>query len=106
MTLPHNFRAPTDPQHPEAQAVCDRCGFMYRHRDLVWQYEYRGNALMNIRRLVCTVTCLDVPFQFNRPIILPPDPKPVLNARPAPWAQQETGPSDSGPVYLLVPDSD
>jgi len=32
--------------------------------------------------------CLDKPFNFNRPIVVPPDPIPIINPRPA---QTDTG---------------
>lgn len=32
--------------------------------------------------------CLDKPFIFNKPIILPPDPVPVKDPRPAWWMQE------------------
>lgn len=38
--------------------------------------------LQNLRILVCTQTCLDVPQPQLRTIILPPDPVPVSNPRP------------------------
>jgi hypothetical protein len=75
-------RARVDPQNPEAFAVCDRCGFRRNHVDLTWQYQYRGNALTNIRVLVCADKCLDVPHEFARPVILPPDPVPITDPRP------------------------
>lgn len=74
-------RAKTDPKNPNAFGVCDRCGFWYNLKDLVWQHAWRGNELVNIQRRVCTVTCLDVPFQLNRPLNLPPDPLPVDQPR-------------------------
>ena len=85
-------RARVDPQNPEAFAVCDRCGFRRNHVDLTWQYQYRGNALTNIRVLVCADKCLDVPHEFERPIILPPDPLPIKDPRPE-LAQQAVPPN-------------
>ncbi len=74
-------RAKVDPNNPQAFAVCDRCGFWYNHKDLKWQFQWMGPQLQNTRLLVCD-TCLDVPQEQLRTIILPPDPMPVLNARP------------------------
>jgi hypothetical protein len=85
-------RARVDPQNPEAFAVCDRCGFRRNHVDLTWQYQYRGNALTSIRVLVCADKCLDVPHEFARPIILPPDPLPIMDPRPE-LAQQTVPPN-------------
>lgn len=70
---------------PEAAASCDRCGFLYQHRDLNWQFNWTGVRLTNLRLLVCR-RCLDVPSEFLRPPILGPDPVPIINARPEPFA--------------------
>lgn len=83
-------RARTDPRNPNAFGVCDRCGVWYNLKDLVWQHEWRGNELVDIRIRVCTVTCLDVPFELNRPLFLPPDPPPVEQPRPENFAIDES----------------
>jgi hypothetical protein len=85
-------RARVDPQNPEAFAVCDRCGFRRNHVDLAWQYQYAGNQLVNQRILVCADKCLDVPHEFTRPAILPPDPVPIKDPRPE-LAQQAVPPN-------------
>jgi hypothetical protein len=78
---PHG-RARVNARSPSAQGVCDRCGFWYNLRDLRWQWDWSGPELRNKRILVCTNTCLDVPQEQLRVLLLPPDPLPVLNARP------------------------
>src|SRR6185503_3324276 len=78
---PHG-RATVDPSNPNAFGVCDRCGLWYNLKDLVSQPVWAGPRLMNKRILVCTATCLDVPNEGLRTIILPPDPVPVRNPRP------------------------
>lgn len=78
----------TDPSAPEAPGVCDRCGQKYMRSDLVWQHDYRGNVLQNLRILVCTKKCLDTPQDQLRPIIVPPDPMPIKDPRPDFYAQQ------------------
>lgn len=88
MSRPHG-RARVDASSPRAFAICDRCGFLYNHGDLRWQMDYRGGKLSNIRRLVCD-TCYDEPQPQLRIKILPPDPRPILNARPASYAIDET----------------
>lgn len=75
-------RAPVNRRHPKSQAICDQCGMLYHHDALSWQYEWRGNQLMNTRFLVCR-PCLDKPFELNRPIRLPPDPVPIKDPRPS-----------------------
>jgi hypothetical protein len=92
LTLPpHNLRAPTNPQDPQYTGVCDRCGFYYPLDRLVWQYDYRGNALANLRIRVCTDRCLDEPYEHFRPILVGPDPIPPTDPRPTSYATQNLG---------------
>lgn len=70
-------RARTSAKSPSAFAVCQRCGFWYNRKDLVFQSEWRGTTLRNIWILVCTRTCLDIPQEQLRAIVLPADPTPV-----------------------------
>ena len=98
-------RAKVDSSAPEAFACCDRCGFLYNISDLDWQYEWRGNQLQNLRLLVCA-RCLDVPFIFNRPIILPPDPVPIRDPRSPFWAQQEATPGYNPQYNIVTADGD
>lgn len=72
-------------RNPRAAARCDRCGFLYNHIDLAFQYDWRGNFVQNLRILVCDA-CYDVPQEQLRPRILSPDPVPIYNARPEPFA--------------------
>jgi hypothetical protein len=80
-------RAKLDINNPSAQSECDRCGFWYNLDQLHRQFEWRGAALADTGLLVCsgsgTKECLDVPFEQNRTLILPPDPVPRVNARPS-----------------------
>lgn len=74
--------ATIDPSRPRARAVCDRCGQIWNLENLIWQFDWRGPRVQNLRVLVCP-PCYDKP-QMNgqRTYILPPDPVPVMNARP------------------------
>jgi hypothetical protein len=72
--------AKVDPQHPAAFAICECCGFQYNHRDLSWNTEYRGRMIRRTGFLRCP-TCVDVPNPTLRPVVLPPDPVPILNPR-------------------------
>lgn len=74
-------RASISATRPRALAICDRCGFRYNYDQLTWQMQWAGVRLYNTRRLVCS-SCLDTPQEGLRTIILPPDPIPVVNARP------------------------
>lgn len=87
-------RAQVDPlggSTEDAFSSCDRCNFLFNHKDLKFQYDWRGNNLQNLWKLVCE-RCYDLPFEFFRPIILPPDPMPILNARPGFWRTEEGPP--------------
>lgn len=75
-------RVRVDASYPEAQGVCDFCGFHYNHNQLRWQADWRGPNIQNLGFLVCQ-SCLDKPQpNGQRTIILPPDPVPIMNARP------------------------
>lgn len=77
---PHS-QAYANPSAPSAWAQCDRCDRTFLHRDLTWQWQWAGPNLQNLRLLVCQ-SCNDVPQPQLKPRILPPDPTPVMNARP------------------------
>lgn len=74
-------RAQVDASNPRALGVCDRCGFLYNLDQLRWQFQWVATRLQNIRQLVCD-ECYDTPQEQLRTVVLPPDPLPVLNARP------------------------
>src|SRR5215472_11612566 len=85
MARPHG-RARVSQRFPEAWGVCDRCGALYNHNVLTWQFDWTGPRLQNKRILVCQ-SCIDQPFEHNRTIILPPDPIPIANPRPEPYTR-------------------
>ena len=85
---PHG-RAQVSTRNPQAFAICDRCGFLYNHIRLSWQFDYAGAGLINKRILVCD-TCNDGPQSQLRNIILPADPVPVQNARIQAYSWAET----------------
>jgi hypothetical protein len=73
---PHG-RAQISAKRPRATAICQRCGFMYNLDMLQWQWDWQqGPRLFNLRIQVCE-TCLDVPQESGRTIVLPEDPVPV-----------------------------
>ncbi len=84
---PHPKYASSD-IHQGAWATCDGCGMIWNHPQLDWQREWAGLQIINKRTLVCP-RCLDVPNEAIRTIILPPDPDPVLNARPEQYSVDE-----------------
>lgn len=76
---PHG-RARISSRSPNAFGICDRCGFLYNHNSLSWQFDWAGASLINKRILVCQ-TCNDVPQQQLRAIVVPADPVPIQNPR-------------------------
>jgi len=75
-------RARTSIRNPSAKGECDRCGTWRQLNALQRQFEWRGTSLADTGYLVCA-PCLDVPFEQNRTLILPPDPIPRVNPRPS-----------------------
>ena len=82
-------RARVSSRNPQAAAICDRCGFVYNHVNLSWQFDWAGASLINKRLLVCS-SCNDVPQQQLRAIIVPADPVPIMNPRLQDFATAET----------------
>jgi hypothetical protein len=82
-----------------AAAICDRCGFVWNHRDLKDQVEWRGPSLMSIRILVCP-PCYDKPQENVRSVILPADPVPITNPRVQDFAAAETDYRTIGPPRI------
>lgn len=82
-------RASVSTRNPRAFGICDRCGFLYNHYRLQWQFDYAGAGLINKRILVCS-PCLDTPQNQLRSIVLPPDPIPIENPRVQDYAAAET----------------
>lgn len=85
---PHG-RARVSARNPRAFGICDRCGFLYNHVNLQWQYDWAGASLINKRILVCD-ECLDTPQQQLRAIVVPADPVPILNPRVQDYVTAET----------------
>ena len=85
---PHG-RASVSSRNPRAFAICDRCGFLYNHHHLQWQFDYAGAGLINKRILVCR-PCLDTPQNQLRAIVLPADPTPIENSRVQDYYTAET----------------
>ena len=84
-------RARISSSSPEAAGVCDRCGFIFPFSQLRWQWDWAGAQMQNKRILVCTGNnCLDQPQEQLRAIVLPPDPQPIINARPPLYAESES----------------
>lgn len=74
-------RAEVSATHPQAHAICDRCGFRYLRRQLRWTMQWVGPQIRSTGFLVCE-SCWDRPQEQLRTIIIPPDPIPVSDPRP------------------------
>lgn len=81
-------RATINPAAPEALGICDGCGFLFNLRTLTWQMGWCGTTLKNLHLRKCS-TCLDIPNEQLRTIILPPDPLPVSDPRLEQFAVDE-----------------
>lgn len=92
---PHGKYAVVNPNNPEAFAQCDRCGFWYNRSALVWQTQWAGQHIYSTGALVCEDRCFDTPNEQLRTIILPPDPPPIINARPPNLVYEEDGPTQT-----------
>ena len=82
-------RARVSSKNPRAFGICDRCGMLYNHIDLRWQYDWAGASLINKRILVCA-HCEDTPQEQLRAIVLPADPVPIINPRVQDFANDES----------------
>lgn len=78
---PKGKHVTVDISNPQALGICDYTGFVHKHSDLVKQMEWRGNAL-TWTGLYVGKDYADIPNEQLRPPILPPDPIPIVNARP------------------------
>ena len=85
MSLRYHGHARVNSRRPEAAGICDRCGRMFTHNTLQWQFDWRSERLQNLRILVCNTGCLDEPQEQLRARIIGPDPIPIFNARPEPF---------------------
>lgn len=70
-----------NPRDPVGYGTCDYSGDIVKRTDLVKQMAWRGNKLVWTGFMVSKHRA-DPPHDQQRTPILPPDPVPVLNARP------------------------
>lgn len=82
-------RARINARAPAAAGQCDRCGRVFSHSELRFQFDWRGASLQNTRILVCR-SCEDVPQEQLRSIVIAPDPVPIQNPRTVDWTAAET----------------
>jgi hypothetical protein len=102
MSWRYTGRARVNPRAPEAFGRCDRCGFWWNLRNLQYQYDYQGGPrLVNLRLRVCP-PCYDKPAEFLKPLILPPDPLPVVDPRTEPFAYDNSNTNVPPPLPFPV----
>jgi len=70
-----------DPKNPSALGVCDDSGFVFNHKNLVKQMEWRGDNYV-WTGLMKGPQYIDKPQEQNRPPLVKNDPRPVMNPRP------------------------
>lgn len=86
----HPKNAEVDADSPRGWGTCDRCGLIWNLHRLQFQYAYLGSpSPQNTNFLVCD-SCLDPLNPQDMPYILAPDPVPLFNARPEPYALDES----------------
>ncbi len=67
-------------KNPLAVGQCDTSGFLFNHKDLKKQYQWRGNNRIWTGLLVGP-QFLDAPQEQDRPQIAYADPHPIKNPR-------------------------
>lgn len=82
--------AQTSATQPAGFGVCDRCGFWWNRKSLLNQTQWRGNQVLPIY-VWCCPRCLDQLQPQLRPVILPPDPVPLVNPRNENFAADNVG---------------
>lgn len=86
---PHPRRTILDINNPDPWATSDRSGFIGNLSTLKFQWQYAGPTLINTGLMV-NPDELDKPNEQFRTIVIPPDPNPLMNARPEPYVIDET----------------
>ena len=70
--------------------ACDDCGFLYSQNRMAFQYDFYGGTVPQNSGFLKCPTCMDdLAYQFKL-LILPPDPKPIMNTRPENYFVDET----------------
>lgn len=106
---PHDIRCPTNPFRPRYVGIDERTGFKVYYDDLAFQYDWRGNQVVNLNILTAG-PYLDRPNELLRPVIIGPDSIPP-RPRPAPGHYQQqmagtglTAPQSPGTQLLVLGD--
>lgn len=96
-----NGRAIVRPHNLNSFAICDRCGGLWNHARLSFQYQYTGATMTRTSKLVCP-KCIDRPNANLRAIKIAQDPTPVFDPRPQIYGDYSgDGRPTDGPVRLV-----
>lgn len=105
MAYRYHGKAAVSTTKPSAFGICDRCGGLYNLKSLRWQFDFAGPVLQNLRILVCS-PCYDKPQEQLKPVLVPPDPLPVPNARPQNYEQAEVNYLNTEALQDLLTEND
>ena len=84
----HPRRAQVDPQRPMGWGTSDRNGHLGNLYKMKFQHDWRGSQIINTRVLVHEDE-LDIPQRQLGTLVIPPDPLPLINARPENYSIDE-----------------
>lgn len=71
-------------------STCDVCGFIYNLSKLNWQFDYLGGSTPQNTHVLTCPRCMDGLQAQRKLLILPPDPRPIMNTRPENYVVDET----------------
>jgi hypothetical protein len=84
----HPRRAEVNPNHPQGWGTSDRNGHVGNLAKMKFQYDWAGAKIIN-KRILVHEDELDIPQRQLGVLIIPPDPLPLMNARPESYATDE-----------------
>lgn len=90
MSTPNPKNTSTDVGNLRGWGTCDQCGFIWNLDNLGYEKQWAGKNLVRNGNRVCP-TCIDPPAPFLRTLTLPPDPRPLKDARPENYQIDEAG---------------
>ena len=107
MTGRYHDNVDIDPDYPRGLGICDRCGTPVNHYKLRFEYQWwAGTTLRSTGFMVCP-PCYNPPAPFLQTLVLPPDPPPLVNARPSTYAgMTEDDISTQGLIPIDTEDND
>lgn len=77
-------------RNPRSLARCQRCGRTKNRYALAPQFYWEGPELQNTNVYVCIDSCLDIPNEQLRTLVLPPDPVPIFMPQIEDYEQEIT----------------